>query len=391
MTEPPKPTHSQPRVAISAGMIQGGRSGVGRYVIELVTRLKRQPRRCELLVIGLEKDRALFPGIAEEHWIPIPAWAEGGPLNLLWHQVFLPAILRKHKVKLLHIPSYRRILAFSPVPQLATIHDCAPFVLRDKYDGLRGFFGRHVIPPLARRCARVIAVSETTRNDLREFMKIPEDKLRLVLNGIGHEDFYPRTEAELRAFREKKDLRDPYFFYLARIEHPGKNHLRLIEGFDQFRNEGHPARLVLAGADWHGAEAVHRRAGQSRFSGDIRFTGFADEAEIPLYYGASRAVIFPSLMEGFGLPVLEAMACGTPVACSTSGSLREVGGEAARFFNPLEPGEIAEAMRELYYQPTWERREMIERGQHWAGRFHWDKAAEQTLQIYREEAGLPSS
>ena len=128
---------AQPKVLLSAGMIQGGLSGVGRYVVELANRIALM-EGVELHVAGLDSDRSLFPDVPDACWISIPPSSGGGVKNLIWHQRRLPRILREGGFDLLHIPSYRRIVAFCPVSQLATIHDCAPFRLRDKYGALRG-------------------------------------------------------------------------------------------------------------------------------------------------------------------------------------------------------------------------------------------------------------
>ncbi|MGB0745273.1 MAG: glycosyltransferase, partial [Opitutales bacterium] len=155
----------KPKVLLSAGMIQGGLSGVGRYVVELAGRISKMDT-VSLHIAGLEADRQLFPDIADSRWVPIPESASGGLKNLIWHQFKLPKLLKEGKFDLVHIPSYRRILAFCPVRQLATIHDCAPFRLRDKYGALRGLFGRQLAPWMARRCEHVLSVSEFTKQDL---------------------------------------------------------------------------------------------------------------------------------------------------------------------------------------------------------------------------------
>lgn len=161
------------KVLLSAGMIQGGRSGVGRYVIALGEALVREQKSVDLYIAGLDADRPLFPWLKDERWISIPARMGGGALNLLWHQVGLNPVVRNLKIDLVHIPSYRRMLWSCAVPQVATIHDCAPFILREKYDFFRGFFGRVVVPKIARRVRRVIAVSETTGKDVIRWMKVP--------------------------------------------------------------------------------------------------------------------------------------------------------------------------------------------------------------------------
>jgi len=375
-----KTTH---QVLLSAGMIQSGKSGVGRYVIELSRHMMEVPGAPELLVCGLEADRALFPWIADRNWITIPEASGSGLRNLIWHQVSLPGIARSRGVSLVHIPSYRRILARCPVPQLATIHDCAPFHLRDKYGVMRGFFGRKVVPLLARRCHHVVTVSHATGRDLQRFMKLPEDRFSVVWNGIDEQRFRPLPEDRLMAFRKRHEVGGQMFLYIARLEHPGKNHLRLIEAFERVCASGkEDIQLVLGGADWHGAEAIHERVQTSTCRDRIHMAGFINDDDIPLWYGSAFALVFPSLFEGFGLPVAEAMACGTRVISSDRGSLAEVGGDAARFVNPESVNELAEAMFSVLQESGEERTNWLNRGFAHVRQFSWRTAAERTCALY---------
>ena len=356
---------------------------MGRYVIELSRELAGLPEAVDLHVCGLASDRHRFPWIPNSNWVEIPASAKGGVKNLLWHQVRLPGILRQHAMELVHIPSYRRILAQSPVPQIATIHDCAPFHLRDKYGLLRGIFGRILVPILARRCRHVLTVSHFTREDLIRFMKLSTDRVGVIWNGIDHDRYRPQSPEATGAFRASKGLGRKVFLYIARLEHPGKNHLRLIEAFERLFQAGHTdAELVLGGADWHGAEVIHERVRESSCSGRIHMAGFIEEAEMPLWYASAQSMVFPSLFEGFGLPVAEALACGTRVLCSNRASLPEVGGDAVSLFNPESVDELASTMQSALNEPPDVREIHINRGFAQAARFNWRTAAEQTCMAY---------
>ncbi|MCB1133247.1 MAG: glycosyltransferase, partial [Verrucomicrobiae bacterium] len=247
------------KVLLSAGMIQGGRSGVARYVIALADAIERGQPDVELHVAGLDADRALFPRIDASRWISIPERASGGAANLLWHQLSLDGLVRKRAIDLVHIPSYRRMMFHCHVPQVATIHDCAPFVMRGKYDLARGFFGRGVVPAIARRTDRIIAVSETTGRDIVKWMKVPREKVNVIPNGIDHDMFRPQDGAAVAEFRRRRGLDAPFFLYVARLEHPAKNHVRLIRAFERLVADGaFDGRLILPGAPWHGSETIVR-------------------------------------------------------------------------------------------------------------------------------------
>jgi glycosyltransferase involved in cell wall biosynthesis len=373
------------RVLLSAGMIQGGRSGVGRYVIALSEALVREQPSVDLTIAGLDADRGLFPWLGDERWVSIPDRMSGGAANLAWHQTSLNHVLRSLRIELAHIPSYRRMMWHCVVPQVVTIHDCAPFVLRGKYDMLRGFFGRVIVPRMARRVQRIIAVSETTGKDVARYMQVPAAKITVVPNGIDHQMFYPPGAAEIAEFRRHKQLTQPFFLYVARLEHPAKNHLRLIRAFESLADSGvFAGHLVLPGAPWHGSEVVEQAVAASAFRDRIRLEGFVDNADLPLWYAAAEALVFPSLMEGFGLPLLEAQACGTRIACADATSLPEVAGPAGILFNGLDVAAMSAAMARLVTMDAGERRRLEGDGMAWAARFTWSAHAAAAVTIYRD-------
>ena len=371
------------RVLLSAGMIQRGRSGVGRYVVSIAEALHREDPEVELHVAGLDDDRELFPWMSDQRWWSIPAG--GAVRNLWWHQRTLPGLLAKGRFRCVHIPSYRRMLAFSPVAQVATIHDCAPFVLREKYDASRGFFGRVVVPPIARRVERIVAVSGTTAKDIGRFMGVDPSRLRTLPNGIDHARFRPQAVGEIEAFRDRKKLDRPFLLYVARLEHPAKNHVRLIEAFERLvAEETFRGDLVLPGADWHGAEVVRSWVAASPCRERIRLEGFVDEGDLPRWYAAAEALVFPSLMEGFGLPLLEAQACGTRVAAADATSLPEVAGPASLLFDPVSVDSMVEVLRKLSTMPAEERARREAEGREWAAGFTWSAHVAGLVEVYRE-------
>jgi len=373
------------KVLLSAGMIQGGRSGVGRYVIALGEALVREQESVDLYIAGLDEDRALFPWLKDGRWVSIPANMGGGVKNLIWHQMSLNKVVRDLKIDLVHIPSYRRMLWSCAVPQVATIHDCAPFILREKYDFFRGFFGRVVVPKIARRVRRVIAVSETTGKDVIRFMKVPADRVTVSPNGIDHGMFKPASDETLAAFKVRKNLDQPFFLYVARLEHPAKNHVRLIHAFEKLVAAGKfNGQLILPGAPWHGAEVIEQAVAASPVRERIRLEGFVDNVDLPLWYAAAEALVFPSLMEGFGLPLLESQACGTRIACADSTSLPEVAGPAGILFDGRDESSISDAMEKLSTMGSEERRASEAAGIGWAAGFTWSAHAETCARIYRE-------
>ncbi len=374
------------KVALSTSVGQRGRSGVATYLSGLIDGLLRTQSDLQLTLIGLEEDRALFaPWLGSCTWHGVREFWRPAARDIFWHQCLLPRVLRRGGYELLHIPSYRRIVARPPCAQVVTIHDCAAFAVKGKYDAFRMFYGKRVVPRLARRAQEVITVSSATADDVALHFRLPRPNMRVVWNGIDHARFRPLGELATSVFRARMGLHRPYLLYLARLEHPAKNHVRLIEAFEQLiqSKPDLPHELVLAGADWHGAKVIHQRVANSPMRDRIRLPGFVDLTDLALWYGGASVMVYPSLFEGFGLPPVEAMACGCPVVCSARGSLAEVVGEAARIVNPEDPADLVRGLLEVLGAPqAWR-----VRGLSRAALFSWDAAARATFEIYRSAAG----
>lgn len=365
------------KVAISTSVIQRGKSGVARYVFELVAALLRQPGDHRLLLYVLEEDLTLFDAVRDRvELVSVPEKWRSPVKNVFWHQFVLPRLLRRAGVDLLHIPSYRRMVWKAPCPMVATIHDLAPFRLAEKYDRLRMFYGRHIARRLALRQEAILTVSEFTAGDIGHFFGIPRDRIHVTGNGIDHRRFHPDTP--------QKSDETPFFLYVSRLEHPAKNHVRLIEAFDRFKTvTGSDWRLVLGGSDWHGAEVIREAAAKARHADAIEFPGFVSDEALPDLYRRAGAFVYPSLFEGFGLPPVEAMACGCPVISSDQGSLPEVVGDAALLIDPTSVEELGEALITLAARPN-VRADLIQRGLARARTYDWDETARRTLDLYRQ-------
>jgi glycosyltransferase involved in cell wall biosynthesis len=369
------------RVALSTSVGQRGRSGVATYLFGLIDGLVRGAPDVQLTLVGLAGDKPLFARWLDRcDWQEVAEFWRPAVRDIFWHQAFLPGRLVSAGCDLVHIPSYRRVLARNTTPQVLTIHDCASFRVTGKYDAARLFYTKRVVVPLARRVRELITVSGATANDVVHFYGRPREKIEVVWNGIDHTRFRPAAQAEAPA------LEWPYFLYVARLEHPAKNHVRLIEAFEHVvaQKPDLPHRLVLAGADWHGAEAIHARIAASAVRGRIVTPGFVKTEALAGWYAGAEAMLYPSLFEGFGLPPIEAMACGCPVACSGRGSLEEVVGDAARLVNPDNSKDIADSMLEMMNQETRER--WRARGLKRAALFDWLEVGKQTAAVYRRAA-----
>lgn len=372
------------KIALSTTVIQRGKTGVAQYVFALVRALMEQPHGHDITLLVLEEDFPLFDFAKNRlQLVPVPERCRQAVKNILWHQLELPRWLEREGIDLVHVPSYRRMLAAAPCARVATIHDLAPFHVKGKYDVARMFYGRVVVRWLARRQDGIVAVSTHTARDIERFFGIPMARQTVILNGLDHERFHPGNAPETHSQAARQwGLAKPFFLYISRLEHPAKNHVRLIQAFAKFKADtGSDWQLALGGSDWHGAEAIHAAAAASPAAGDIRFLGFVDDASLPQLYRAAGAFVYPSLFEGFGFPPVEAMACGCPVISSKRGALDEVVGDAVRAVNPEDVEDLAAALFEVATD-TGKRNALVNAGFANARRLNWSNNARNLVALY---------
>lgn len=379
------------RIGLSTSVIQRGRTGVAQHVFALTKAFCKLAGNYEFVLFVLEKDLPLFSSVESfMQLVAVPECFRPPVLNILWHQIELPRLVRQHQIDVLHVPSYRRLLWRRPSPLVATVHDLAPFRVPKKYDWMRMTYARVIVRRLIRRQNEIIAVSQTTARDLQRFCQLPSERIHVIHNGVDHERFHPGPRDQAQALVAKRyGIETPFFLYVARLEHPGKNHVRLIAAFTQFKSETRsPWPLVLAGSDWHGAEIIHAAIRASPVAADIRCLGFVSDSDLPTLHQAAEVFVYPSLFEGFGMPPIEAMACGCPVISSTRGALGEVIGDAAATVDPEDVPMLKWQLARLANDAGL-REHLRSAGLVQAQKFRWEKSAEATMEIYARAAAKP--
>lgn len=373
------------RVGITTFGGDGGTSGISRYIIKLLEQLALLPDGPELEIVVYDDEKSIFvPSGDRATALSFGRRWHNPVLNVAWHQVALPRLCSKRGFDVLFLPAGNRRLPFwSPCPSVGTVHDLSSVHVAEKYDPARTVFITKVLPVLIRKLNVVLTVSESSKRDIVQHCGIPEDRVVVTPNGVDHDEYYPRDKEEsLNRVQSRYHIRRPYLLYVSRIEHPGKNHARLIQAFGRMKSRvGVPHQLVLAGGDWDRSEEVHQLADQSPHRKDILFTGFVDHEDLPYLYCGADIFVFPSLYEGFGIPILEAMACGTPVACSNVSSMPEVAGDAAPMFDPNEEEEIADTMEQLLSNAA-RREEYVQRGLARSQEYTWSNTATKTVEAF---------
>jgi glycosyltransferase involved in cell wall biosynthesis len=368
------------KIGFSTFVMQGGKSGVATYVRNLIRflQLEDADNTYDLLMARDESDLVPLTHPNFEKTLSAP-FVNRPVVNLAWHNLALP----QKQYDLLHIPSYRRIPLVKKTKIVATVHDLAAFSVDDKYDRTRMFFNRRMVPSRIRNADHVIAVSHATKDDLVRWVGYPEDKISVIYSGIDQDLFRPLPKSEARErLSMLHGLNQPFFVYVSRLEHPAKNHIRLIEAFERFKLENDSAhQLVFAGADWHGADAVRARAAESPVKNDIIFLGFVSSKSLPLLYSGCDVMVFPSLFEGFGFPIVEALACGASVICSNTSSMKEIAGSRVPTFDPARSDEIFNAL-ESAMAKGWSVEQRAD-GMEYALTFDWRKTAQKVKGVYQ--------
>jgi glycosyltransferase involved in cell wall biosynthesis len=364
------------RIAIDARAATATPSGVGVYTRNLVAGLAERGGADEFHLlsnrpIGLD---APLPAGFQRHETP-------HPIGNLWLHTACARYLRRRAIDVFHGTNFLAPLK-SPCPTVLTVHDLTSLLLPHLH-AWRNNVVQRLLPTAIRRAARVIAVSENTRRDLRERLCVPDEKIRVVYNAIGAA-FSPMLPlASLATARRTLDLPAQYFLYVGTLERR-KNVTTLLKAFAAFtRRHDNGHHLVLAGNDGPGADEirlVHRQLGL----GDrVRFAGYVDAAHLPALYRLARALVYPSVYEGFGLPPIEAMACGTPVVVADNSALAEVAGPAAWKTPGDDARRLAEQLRELAADDALHA-QLANAGPAHARRYSLARFAEETFAVYRE-------
>lgn len=308
------------------------------------------------------------------------------PVYTLWEQLGLPMALARSKLSLFHAPGFvLPLLSF--LPGVVTIHDLCYLLFPDCFPARRRRYFEWLVPPSLRKARLIIAVSRQTRDDLCKFMAVAEEKVRVVYNGVGAQ-FRPGDRRAL-SIRDKYGLPPKMALFVGRLE-PRKNLGRLIRALSVLRRtRAFEHKLVLAGQSDFGHERLLQLRSELNIEDDVLFTGFVPDSDLPALYNAADLFIYPSLYEGFGLPLLEAMACGTPTITSRTSSLREVAGEASLLVDPYDTFGMAKAMADVLSSRSL-REKLSEAGLKQAAKFTWSRAASETMSVYQEVLEQPS-
>lgn len=297
----------------------------------------------------------------------------------------LPRQLRADRPDLVHVQYTAPIGC--PVPVVVSVHDISFLEHPEYFTWKRALQLRLTVRRTIAHAVRVLTPSEFSRSAILRRYDVDPSRVQVV--PIAMSPAFRPISREVAAGRVKRRfaLSTPFIVTVGDLQ-PRKNQIGLIEAFERMveRSPSLPHQLVIVGKDTWFSDRVHARARQSRLASRIHFTGWTSDEELLQLYNAAELMVFPSYYEGFGLPILEAMACGRAVACSNTSSMPEVADSAALLFDPASTDEITEAMRDLLLDGALRAR-MERLGQQRASQYSWERTARRTLEIYYEVAG----
>lgn len=357
-------------------LVPGQTGGTETYARELIPALHRQRPELEMVAFigrgGISEADVRAMG-ATPVLLPMPS--TGRLLRVLGEQTLLPHAARREKIDLLHNFAMTAPW-FSPVPQVTSTHDVIYASHPESHSRLMRAGQQLLVPIGARRAARIITLSEASAGEIVKHIGIPREKIEVV--HIAARKPGPATpESELR---ERLGLGDAPFVLATSARRGHKNLGRLLDAFARLKHQPAPS-LVLPGYATGAEDELQRQIDELGLAGRVHLLGWIDNADMDGLYAAAQLVAFPSLAEGFGLPVLEAMKHGTPVATSNISSMPEVGGDAAAYFDPYDVGAMARTIDRLL-DDDGERARLVAAGRSRAAEFSWERTAEQTAAIY---------
>ena len=359
---------------------QGG--GIGRYVRELTAGLATLDRdnAYRLFIAGT-------PTPPTQQLAPNFKWASTRLTNKwlarIWHRARIPLPIEQFTgpLDLFHATDFVLPPTRPQTRTLLTVHDLSYIKTPETAaPRLRAYLER-VVPRSLRQADHILADSQATKDDLLTHYSVDAQKVTVLLSGVS-DNFRPVDDAErLQAVRQRYELDDrPYIFSIGTVQ-PRKNYPRLVRAVKRLRDHGHDLQLVIAGGRGWLEDETHRTIRDIDMSSHVRLIGFARDEDIAALYSGAIVTAFVSLYEGFGLPVLESMACGTPVVTSNVSSLPEVAGDVAPMVNPRDDIEIADALARVISDKSYHD-QLRERGLDHVRRFTWERAARQLLDVY---------
>lgn len=300
--------------------------------------------------------------------------------RIAWEQIVWPIAARRDDLTLMHSMAFA-MPRLAPCPVIVTIYDLSFIEFPDLYPAAQRHYLMHETSYSCGHAARLIAISESGRQDIHRLYGVPLERIEVITPGTS-EAYRPLPLDEVTAFRQRRRLPETFLLHVGTLQ-PRKNLPVLLDAMAKLNRPD--VFLALVGGKGWSYDAIFAQVERLDLGDRVRFIGYADDEEMPLWYNAAAALVFPSLYEGFGMPIVEALACGTPVVASASSSLPEAGGDLALYFDPLDAAALAGQLARVLDDPAIRQRARAEGPAH-AARFSWACAGERLAAVYERVA-----
>lgn len=358
-------------------LLPGKVGGSETYLRNLVRWLADIDRTNSYVIfINRESEGSIEAPAPNFHIVLCPFRAANRPLRILWEQGVLPRHIKRYKIDVL-LSAGMTAPVRCPAASVLMLFDLQHVNQPGNFPWYYLPFLRAIIYASARSADGVLTISHQVRNDIVRFYHLPPGRIEVTHLAVDHAVFSPKGSPDAETVKARYGLPDRFILYAA-SSLPHKNHERLFQAFRRIREQAPDMKLVLIGARDKGERELVRIIDSLGLEQAVILLGWIPFEDVPSVYRACEAFVFPTLHEGFGLPVIEAMACGVPVVCSRIEPLLEVAGDAALFVDPLSPGEIAAAVIKVVTDQP-ERQRLVSAGLMRAGMFTWEATAKKTL------------
>lgn len=365
--------------------------GMDMVVLELIRNLQKIDSENEYYIfVKPDEDNNIIPHSPNFHIIEIP----GGPYPY-WEQILLPKAAQKYGCQILHCTSNTAPL-FTKIPLILTLHDIIfmeSSLLNllagegSNYQKFGNVYRQLIVPELMRKCKKIITVSDFENKRIGDFFKLNSpSNLVTVYNGVSDHFRKIDSPTELQKIKAKYQLPDFFFFFLGNT-HPKKNTIGVLKAYSEFlkTSKQNQYKLVMIDFDLDELKRLLNSIGDPELIHQIQLTGYINNQDLPAIYNQCSLFLYPSLRESFGIPIIEAMACGIPVITSNTSSMPEVAGDAAILIDPFKPETITQAILKVYKNDE-EKKILIEKGLIQAAKFSWKSMAEHVRALYLENA-----
>ena len=390
----PHHRHSRPgrfrRSAVLIGinalyLIPGKAGGLETVVRNFLSSIRSVDSNNEYILFSNREGSGSFVLPSNIREVPCPLSATFRPGKHLWEQFILPFWLRKYRVEVLLSPGNVTPLC-APCPSVSVINDAVPFIHPENFTFGERFSLKILFHLSSLRSSAIITLSESAKRDLVRHLRIRPERVHVV--HLAAEDRFHPITAGLNTALARYGIKRPYIVCVS-SSRPYKNVVGAIRAFSLLKRQHRvPHQLVVTGLSGRAHREVMQAAAPMVESGDLVFTGFVDDGDLPTLYSGATASVYPSFYEGFGLPVLESMACGTPVVSSNAASLPEVVGDAGVLFDPYNISGIADAIASVLLDPELHAA-LREKGFERVRQFSWDRATARIIDILASQVARP--